>query len=259
MGEAEKLFDRAEAAVRDEPDLLTRVEVARLPLRYVWAMRWFEFKQEARHAGIDWPGPADYEENCRLFVEIARNYQVTKLSEGQPIESFEKRTIGLGRRDAEPPPGCENLDPDEYVDFQDASFRLYREGTASELTHDDQASDGVAARTRGDHLEWAVQQPISGAGIDAEATYTVYVSIRCEKTGDEGLAFTYGLYDIANRKGIGAPGRVECKDVEDDGYRTFKVATAPLHSQMYAWVAPPKNPDNVTAVSVDRFWLVRER
>ena len=45
--------------------------------------------------------------------------------------------------------------------------------------------------------------------------------------------------------------------VKDDKYHTFKVATCALHSRMYLWVAPPKNPENVKAVWVDRFWLVK--
>lgn len=37
---AEKLWQEAEEAVRDDPDLLARVRLARLPLRYVWLSRW---------------------------------------------------------------------------------------------------------------------------------------------------------------------------------------------------------------------------
>jgi len=257
MAKAEALFGRAEEAVHDEPELLGRVQVARLPIRYVWAMRWFDFQAQARRQGLAWPGPDDYVRNASTFMEIARASNIPKLSEGRKIESFEERTIGLGRVVSPPPPGCEDLAPADCVDLQDASFRLAREGTWAKLEHDDQASDPVASRMPGDHYEWATQQDLGLAGMDAEATYTVYASLRCEKPGDEGLAFTYGLHDVANRKGAGG-GRVECKDVKDDQYHTFKVATGKLHARMYIWVAPPKNPDNVKAVWVDRFWLVRE-
>jgi len=124
--------------------------------------------------------------------------------------------------------------------------------------HDDKASDGVAARMPGTHREWAVQQRLNATGIDPNAVYTCYVSIRCEKTGDDGLAFSYGLYDVANRKGIGG-GRVLCREVTDDEYHTYRIAETRLHPHMYFWVAPPQNPKNVKAVWVDRFWLVRKK
>lgn len=259
MGRAEELFNEAEAAVQDAPELLNRVQVARLPIRYVWAMRWHEFRQQARAEGIDWPGPDDYERNARTFLEVAAANDIRRVSEGRLIDTFEKRTIGLGRKESPPPPGCENLQPGDFIDLQDGTFSLWREGVGATLTQDEKASDGVAARMPGDHHEWAVQQRLSVAGLDREATYTAYVSIRCEKTGDEGLAFSFGLYDTEARSPVGSYTYVQCEDVQDDEYHTYKVATAQLHGQMYLWVAPPRNPDNVKAVWVDRFWLVKEQ
>ena len=57
MAEAEELFDSAEAAVADDPEVLQRVQVARLPVHYVWAMHWYKFEREAAMRGIEWPGP----------------------------------------------------------------------------------------------------------------------------------------------------------------------------------------------------------
>ncbi|MCD6362360.1 MAG: DUF4838 domain-containing protein, partial [Armatimonadetes bacterium] len=258
MAQAEKLFDQAEAAVAGDPEILARVQVARLPIRYVWAFRWHEFRAQARREGMEWPGPDDYVGNVQEFVRVAEANDVRFVGEGghRRLDSFVNRTIGLGRIASPPPPGCEELAPDDYIDLQDNSFRLAREGTWAALKHDDLASDKVAARMGGEHREWAVQQPTGLAGVQPDATYTVYASIRCQKKGDEGPAFSFGVYDVANRKSVGH-GERSCAEIQDDQYHTIEIVTAKLHDQMYIWVAPPQNPDNVEAVWVDRIWLVR--
>ncbi|NSW55168.1 MAG: DUF4838 domain-containing protein [Armatimonadetes bacterium] len=257
MGFAETLFNQAEDAVRDDPELLNRVQVARLPIRYVWAMRWPIFKQQARKRGIAWPGPADYEENCRTFMEVARRNKVTKLSEGKPIDAFETQTISLGRKEPPPPPMTEGLPEDRWVDLQDNLFRLHRPGTCSMLKEDPTASDGVAAMMPGNHVEWAVQQSIAAADPDTNATYKVFASIRVEKTGDDGPAFNAGIYDQDNRKSL-AHKAVACKDITTDGWVTYELYTGPLHGDAFIWVAPTNNLENAKAVWVDRFWLIRQ-
>ena len=258
LSAAEALFSKAEAAVATDPGLLNRVQMARLPIRYLWAVRWYEFKARTRAKGIPWPGPTDYVKNARTFMTIAEKNHVTKLSEGRPLSSFARRTIDLGRHAAGPPPGCGELATDRYVDIQDATFNLWHEGRGgSALVRDAEASDGVAAWMPGTHHEWAIQQRLNTAGIDPRAVYSCYASIRCEKTGDEGLAFTYGLYDITHKKGIGG-GQTACADVKDVDYHTYRIARTKLHGGMYLWVAPTKNAANVKAIRVDRFWLVKE-
>jgi len=257
MAQAEKLFNDAEAAVKDSPELLTRVQIARLPLRYVWTMRWQEFQGLARKQKIAWPGPADYVKNAQAFMDVAQAAQITKLSEGRPLESFASRTIDLGRIPSPPPLGCENLAEGQWIDLQDGGFNLWQEGTGAALKHDDLASDKVAAWMPGSHHEWAAQQLLAVADLDPEATYGVYVAVRCEKVGEAGLGFTAGIYDVKNKRGLGQISH-DCKDITSDQYEVYKIASTKLHDQVYVWAAPPKNAENMKAVWVDRFWLVKE-
>lgn len=258
MAEAESLFDRAEAAVADDPEMLNRVQVARLPIRYVWTMRWHEFLAAARMEGIEWPGPDDFKTNAETFLDVARANEVTKISEGNGLDVFSARTVDLGRTEAPAPPGTEDLDPGDWIDLQDYSFRLAHEGTWAKLEHDEAASDSVAVRMPGAHHEWAVQLDTSAAALEEGATYTVYASVRVEASAEEGPAFTAGVYDVANRITVGSMA-VELDEIEGDGYQTYEIATAPLHGRMYIYVAPPQRPGEVEAVWVDRMWLVREQ
>lgn len=258
MGKAETLFNQAEAAVKADPELLNRVQVARLPIRYVWSTRWFEFQAAARKRGVAWPGPANAVANARTFMDLCHASNITMLSEGRDVETFAHRTVDLGREVSPPPPGCEKLNDDQYADLQDASFSLYREGTLASLQHDDTASDRVAARMTADHIEWAVQQHIGIAGLDPDATYTAYASIRVEKTGEEGGAFDAGIYDDKNRKSLGDLSK-SVAEITEPGYVTYKLGTTKLHDLTFLWVAPTKNPENVKAIWVDRCWLVKEK
>jgi len=259
MAQAEKLFNDAEAAVKTDPELLKRVQLARLPIRYVWSCRWRDFQAMARKQKLAWPGPADFNANAQTFLDLCHANQITMLSEGARIDSFQARMVDLGRADtATPPPGCENLPADQWIDLQDDAFNLWNEGTGSGLKHDDLASDRVAAWNSGTHYEWSTQCQLGIADLDPNATYDVYVSVRVEKTGEEGLAFTAGIYDTKNRIGLGQTG-AQCKDITSDKYVAYKIATTKLHDLVYLWAAPPKNPENVKTVWVDRFWLVKHQ
>jgi hypothetical protein len=256
LAKAESLLDQAEAAVKDNPAVLQRVQVARLPLRYVWATRWYEFQDQAAREKRPWPGPADYVQNCRTFLEIAKSAGVTMISEGGQLAAFERRTIGMGRTSSPPPPGCEALPRDQWIDLQDATFNLAAEGTWATMEKDELASDKTAARMPGNHYEWAVQQWLLGKPLAADTTYDVYVSIRVEKTGNGGQAFSAGIYDTKNRAGLGHVSRT-CAEIADDQYHVYKLGSTKLHGDVYLWAAPPRNADNVKGVWVDRFWLVK--
>ncbi len=258
LAKAEKLLDQAEAEAKDDPAVLQRVQVARLPLRYVWATRWYEFQDQAAREKLAWPGPTDYTQNCRTFLDVAKSAGVTMISEGGQLAAFERRTIGLGRTSSPPPPGCETLPRDQWIDLPDATFNLAAEGTWATMEKDELASDKTAARMPGNHYEWAVQQSLLGKPLAADATYDVYASIRVEKTGNEGAAFSAGIYDAKNRAGLGHVG-CTCAEIADDQYHVYKLGSTKLHGDVYLWAAPPRNPDNVRYVWVDRFWLVKQK
>ena len=159
MARAEELFREAEATVRDDAALLNRVQVARLPIRYVWAKRWHDLHAAARKRLLPWPGPADEVSNMQTFMEVCRANDITMVAEGVRADSLWHRIVDFGRIPSPVPPGCEALAVWDIIDLQDHNLSLALEGTLTSLEHDDLASDKVAARMPGTHCEWAVQQP----------------------------------------------------------------------------------------------------
>ena len=55
LGEAEKLWQEAEHAVAGDEELLTRVRLGHLPVRYVWLSRWDKLRKECTDAKATWP------------------------------------------------------------------------------------------------------------------------------------------------------------------------------------------------------------
>ncbi|MDQ2801042.1 MAG: DUF4838 domain-containing protein, partial [Armatimonadota bacterium] len=58
LTQAEGLWQQAEKAAQNNPDLLWRVRQGHLPVRYVWLARWSALRREAFRAGEAWPLPA---------------------------------------------------------------------------------------------------------------------------------------------------------------------------------------------------------
>ena len=80
-------WTQAEAAVQNDPELLTRVRLARLPLKYVWLTRWDDFRKQATEADFNWPIADSKETVAREFVDFTKGQPdkpwtvITRLNE----------------------------------------------------------------------------------------------------------------------------------------------------------------------------------
>ncbi len=71
----------AEAAVRDDPELLFRIQVAQLPVMYTFMMRWDEMRESAEASSSDWPLPASIKTTYEQFMKVAKKKNITRLDE----------------------------------------------------------------------------------------------------------------------------------------------------------------------------------
>ena len=74
-------FKKAEAAVSDDPELLFRVQCAKLPVQYAFMMCWKPLRKQARDKGTAWPLADDIQQVHEQFVKIARKNNVSRLDE----------------------------------------------------------------------------------------------------------------------------------------------------------------------------------
>ena len=77
-----KQLKAAEAAATD-PDVRFRVQVAQLPVMYVFMLRWDELRKACEEGNAEWPMPETIQTCYEQFRQVADKDNVTRLSEGQ--------------------------------------------------------------------------------------------------------------------------------------------------------------------------------
>ena len=255
MNRATRLFEQAAAAVAGDPVLSARVRRERMPLDHAWLLRYHSLRRAARSVKAEFLGPADPAALAEEYIQLAHRWKAGQYREGAPFAEYEDLLRRRFRPAGPPPDACKGLSDDQWLDAQDNEFNLARAGHWAKLVDDPAASDRKAARMPGDHYEWAVSYPLSD-DMAAQGPWRCFFVVRVEAKATSGSAMTLGIYDSRAKRAV-AHRRLDVAQM-GPGYQTIDLGVHPLHGGMYAWVAPPKRPGEVTAVYVDRMFFVRE-
>lgn len=273
LANAERLWQKAEAAVAARPDLLWRVRQGHLPVRYVWLVRWSQLQRAAYVAGAPWPLPASRKAVAAAWLatatgpgpagwssmKVINEPLVTPGAFAARFSEYPPAPAGDPKRYRNPsaPVGLSEMDTRQGVDVQEGAANLVREGEYAEVRLDAAASDGAAVWMSGRYHDWAFQLPVSKLPERARTgTWKVYAMIRVQKkpgAHSDTKAFTAGVWDVAADVSRGDIA-VTVAD-SPDGYRSYLLGAVDFKPGQYIWAAPTANPD-VEAVSVDRVYLV---
>ncbi len=90
-----KHLQEAEVAANDDPEFLGRVQVAKLPITYIFLMRWDEMREKAKSAGATWLLPESAQDAVLAFMRIVKERRIGK-------EMFTSRAVSF-------PPGLQSL------------------------------------------------------------------------------------------------------------------------------------------------------
>ncbi|MGC8829801.1 MAG: DUF4838 domain-containing protein [Verrucomicrobiia bacterium] len=74
LSQAEQLLAEAETAVAGDTELLARVMLVRLPVRYVWLVRWTQLRKECKDAGAKWILPESRKEVANQWLQMAKGF-----------------------------------------------------------------------------------------------------------------------------------------------------------------------------------------
>jgi hypothetical protein len=278
LSRAERLWQQAEEAAKNDPDRLWRVRQGHLPVRYAWLTRWPQLRRECLQAGAAWPLPLSRKAVADAWLSTAIGpgpagwTRMTLINEGGVTpEAFVARFAAdppepviapLPKRGADVPlptdiPGVEAR---TGVDVQDNLARLYNEGEYAEVRADPAASDGLAVWMPGSHHEWATQFPFSALPARVQkGRWQVWAAIRVEKAAGadpQAVAFTAGVYDSGAHAGRGEIA-VRVGDASEK-YRSYLLATVDANTSQYVWMAPTAT-SSINAVWVDRVYFVPAR
>ncbi len=257
LNQAMRLFEKAAQAVADDPVLSDRVRRERMPLDHVWLKRYYALKLSARLKGSEFLGPKDPAAACEEFIRLANQFDAGSYRERHQFKEYEEMLRRRFRPSGPPPAECQGLAEDDWIDFQDNQFGLSRRNEWSDFTDDSNASDGKAARMPGDHYEWAVQCRLTD-DIRRGNPWHCYVVARCEAKATGGTAMTMGIYDSHAKKSM-SHRRISVEESAGETYNVFDLGSHEFDGGKYIWIAPPKRPGEVTAVYVDRIFLIREK
>ncbi|MDQ3815588.1 MAG: DUF4838 domain-containing protein, partial [Armatimonadota bacterium] len=274
LTQAERLWQQAEIAVKDDPEKLWRVRQGHLSVRYVWLVRWSQLRREALRAGAAWPLPTSRKAVADEWLTVATGpgpagwSKMTHVNEsGLTPEKFVARfaqdppePVGDPQRWANPPAPADLGEVHDGVDIQDDAAKLYREGEWAEIRPDEKASDGTAVWMPGSHREWALQIPVAKLPERARTgKWKVYAVVRVQKKAgaqSNTNAFTAGVWD-AEARASRAQAQATVAEVAE-GYRSYLLGTMEFKPGQFIWVAPAANAE-VEAIWVDRIYLVPEK
>ena len=277
LAAAERLWQEAEvrAARPHDPELLMRVRLAHLPVRYACLSRWQSLRRECWEQNGSWPWPQSRHATVEQFRAVCQGLpgkewsQVKVLNEhGLKVEDF-LNPLEVDPPDTngpappkrllypKPPADLPGLPRRACVDLQDNLAGLYKPGQYADIRPDPAASDLRAVWMPGSHAEWAFR--ISGTALPRKAQHgrwKAYAVVRVEtapRAAPEALAFTTGLYDTKT-KTYPADLKVQVCDL-GQGYHSYGLGTVQTSPDRDFWVAPPANAA-VRALHVDRLYLV---
>ncbi|MSU56692.1 MAG: DUF4838 domain-containing protein [Pedosphaera sp.] len=274
LGEAERLWQQAEKAVAHDPELLARVRLSHLPVRYALLAHWGALRRDCWEQNGAWPVALSRKSVADEFRDIAAGVpgklwtQLRVLNEhGLSVEDFlkpfavdpaeEKMTLPPKRlKNPAPPADLPRNELRGTVDLQDDVAALAKAGEWAEIRPDAGASDRRAVRMPGTHSEWAFR--IGAKNIPASPTgkWKVYAVARVELSAEakpDSAAFGAGVYDNAAKN---YPTEKKFRvDEAGANYRSHLIGTFTPGPERDIFVSPLSNP-GVKAVWVDRIFLV---
>lgn len=261
MNEGTRLFDQAEAAVKDDKQQLHRVQRQRLSHDLAWIYRYKKLKEEADAGNKEFLGPEDPLRFVQEFPETAKQLGDDMFTKGGAFPNVVPRLETIFTPAADLPEFAKAYPAGDVIDFQQKDFYLYRKGELSSIVDDASASDGKTARLAGDTGAWAVQAPLSWFFEGkARTKWHVYAYVRVPVDGDaalQGNAVTCGIYDKEMKKDLQVL-TPPLQDIAGEEYQRIDMGTHDLGSESYVYFAATLNPV-VKDIYIDRVILIRQK
>jgi len=253
FAKAYKLFDQADAAVKNDPVLAKRVLMQRVILDHGYLTQ----RPYIRGAELETITPSPVEMAKRFLVVTSETGNVN-IGEATPMpDSYKQRVLDMGSRviantDYRKPAKSADSNYPKQVVIQDKQFQLSALPQWVGFASDSEASDGSAARMPGDHVQWAVQVMLKDlAGKKGE----IFVSIKVLRKAPKGKAFTTGIYSPDLRYEL-VDRLIKLEDIPGKGYYDYSLGEVTVTPDMFIYVAPCKNITGTEAIYIDKVVFV---
>lgn len=260
MNRGWELWNQAEEAVARDPVLADRISRDRMSFDHLVLVRYDFLKRQAAVEGKPFLLPDDRVSFTHAFMEKLRTYRVDKVSEAMSLAEYEPQLKASAAASARPPVEVEGLLFSDWYDIQEKNFSMHNVGQWVKIVDDPSASNGQTARMPGDHSSWAIQYPIKGDLLQlGRGEWRFYVVLKYEaEVADGNKAAKIGLFDPSQGRNVKEL-NIKTDRAHNGRYVTYDLGAYELVKGMYLWAAPPGNNADLKAVSIDRFFLVKEK
>ncbi|MFW6157158.1 MAG: DUF4838 domain-containing protein, partial [Armatimonadota bacterium] len=214
--DSQAIFDRAEAAVADDAELLQRVRHARLSLDRATVMLWRQITgQWVAQGNEPTTVPLDRDTIADRYAATWRAEAERRLPEGKLAASVEELDSELVRYTAlpayiEPPEKFADLPPERVHDFTADMTRNWK--SIVQVVRDEEAESGIANRLELPPTVQPERHPVE----------------RYE------LPMPWGLYDTRNKQSHGSA-TIKPEDVPGPGYHWYTMGTHEIGSGWYLY------------------------
>lgn len=259
-----RFFDAAEAAVKADETLLSRVRRERLSVQIALFNRDKALRAEAVRLGTEYLGPKDPQATLADLVASAKAYGVTSAFLGNQVPRLAERVAPL-------PEFARAFPGEDVIDLQPHTFKLHKPGTVTATEDDPQASAGTAVYVIGESNDWAIQVPVGKYLDTLTATWRMYAVMRLEENPAPPAdakpvesAFAVGIYDPSVPKRLlNGEGQeyslIPPVRLAEPGYQILDLGVYKItSSDSYAYFQPAANAA-ISKIYLDRVLLIREK
>ncbi|MCM8760224.1 MAG: DUF4838 domain-containing protein, partial [Candidatus Omnitrophica bacterium] len=242
LSKAEKLWQQAEKAVKDDAEIYWRVHQTHMPVWYAFLKNWAKLRIECTKKDAEWPLPLSRKQVAEEWLKVVTGpgpqgwTPVTHLNE--QLLTPQKFVESLGEDEPELehllksipkeisfPKDIPGLDPKKCIDIQDDDILLYREGELGFRRVDSHASDYRVIMLPGWHREGVCQIRCQFLPQKAQkGKWKVYAVIKVEQkpeTAPEKEAIQAGVYHPIQGKAV-AKISIPIKDTSED-YKSYLI------------------------------------
>jgi hypothetical protein len=250
MAQAERLFQQAEAAVKDQPDLLARVQADHLPVMYVVLKRAGRMWEPVTKAcpNLSW---VTY---TKQFASVGRAARVSTMREGDHAEELYQWALDYGKLKERDPKGdlpveLRDADPKTYHFLQSAQL----DGQVRFLKKVDGATDGWAQAVISPG--WSIQHKLGHPwDFQVGKQYRVFIRAKATAQKAEGTAISTGIHVTSGPRTCGR----DIKLSEVDGqWQTYDLGPwTPTENGGVFFICT--GGEGVSDVYLDCLWLVEQ-
>lgn len=261
---AKSYFDKAEYAVRNNSELLTRVKIERLGFDHQLLLCRLAIPEVK-----SWISEAYRDKFAKDFIALAKSSGNYFISEAAPMPDnyyniltgrtevdISKNILPNTKKSVSMPVIVArlNLKSKDWSDIQENQFLLTPSNR--EIISDSTASNGIGIKMPGGVYDWILQTPVFSRNC-ISSNVDLYVTAKINTTLTTGIAFKIVVYDLP----AGTFPLERWVDISEfnknSGFQEIKIGTI-TPSERQVIICVPSSVANVTNFIIDRIFFIKK-